>query len=319
MSLKKADKINQRYSLLLLWFILLVPLVLMDIKKTSDANYMNRLEKITDGLIPDTLVFCNQRIIHISWKIKPILEKEFNRYVGQDAAWKWHFQRCIVWKKPLENILSENGLPGDLFYVCVAESKCSNVQSKAGASGFWQLIPSTAMHYGLRLDSCVDERLHPFKATRAASFYFQYLYDQLGDWAWVVVAYNAGLEKTKRWMNEQKSFRIDSILMYKESKHFLYRVLSLKYFFEHPEYFHVSLWKQTPQPSLATMRYKTLKKNIKPTYAELLSCNPWIICPDYSPKDDDLMIVFPSSYPAYFFFGIPSEKYSPDSDSSNLH
>lgn len=182
------------------------------------------------------------------------------------------------------SILKDNGLPEDLFYICVTESKCSNVVSPAGAAGFWQLMPATAEHYNLKTDSCIDERLHPVKSTKAVCEYFKYLYQKLHDWALVTVAYNAGLERVLTIMENQNTKRIDSIRINPESKQFLYRVISVKYLFEHPEYFRVNF------PEIAGMKteirtysFKKIKdfNTFIKRHVSWKSFNPWIMCNDY--------------------------------------
>lgn len=56
----------------------------------------------------------------------------------------------------------------------------------------WQFIPSTGRHYGLRIDSYIDERLNPEKATIAACKYLKWLHGVFGDWQLALASYNCG-------------------------------------------------------------------------------------------------------------------------------
>ena len=50
----------------------------------------------------------------------------------------------------------------------------------------------TGKMYGLEINSLVDERLDPVKATKVAARYFKDLYTIYGDWNLVIAAYNCG-------------------------------------------------------------------------------------------------------------------------------
>ena len=92
-----------------------------------------------------------------------------------------------------EEKLDKYKLPLELKYLAVIESALNPVAvSRAGASGLWQFMFNTGKLYGLEVNSYVDDRIDPFKATTAACQLFVDLYKVYNDWALVLAAYNAG-------------------------------------------------------------------------------------------------------------------------------
>jgi len=92
-----------------------------------------------------------------------------------------------------EEKLDKYKLPLELKYLAVIESALNPVAvSRAGASGLWQFMYNTGKLYGLEVNSYVDDRIDPFKATTAACELFVDLYKIYNDWALVLAAYNSG-------------------------------------------------------------------------------------------------------------------------------
>ena len=92
-----------------------------------------------------------------------------------------------------EQILDQYDLPLELKYLSIVESALKpTALSRVGAAGLWQFILPTAITYGLEINSLIDERLDPVKATHAACKYFQDMYTLYGDWHLAIAAYNCG-------------------------------------------------------------------------------------------------------------------------------
>jgi membrane-bound lytic murein transglycosylase D len=94
----------------------------------------------------------------------------------------------------IEDIFDSYGLPSELKYMAVIESALNPnaVNRYSGATGLWQFMFSTGRLYGLTINSLVDERRDPVKATHAAARFIKDLYGIYNDWILVIAAFNCG-------------------------------------------------------------------------------------------------------------------------------
>lgn len=93
----------------------------------------------------------------------------------------------------IEQVLDKHGLPLELKYLAVVESALNPMAlSRVGACGLWQFMLPTGKSYGLEINSLIDERRDPLKATEAACEYFKDMYAIYGDWSLVLASYNCG-------------------------------------------------------------------------------------------------------------------------------
>ncbi|MFN8240829.1 MAG: transglycosylase SLT domain-containing protein [Bacteroidales bacterium] len=110
----------------------------------------------------------------------------------------------------IEDIFDSYGLPAELKYMAVIESALNpNAVSRVGATGMWQFMYSTGKMYGLTINSVVDERRDPVKATHAAARYLKDMWDIYHDWVLVIAAYNCGpgtVDKAIRRSGNRKDY-----------------------------------------------------------------------------------------------------------------
>ena len=93
----------------------------------------------------------------------------------------------------IEDELLKEGLPVELRALPIIESALSTTAvSPMGAVGLWQFMPTTGKSYGLEINSLVDERRDPYRATQAACRYLKDLFAIYNDWSLAIAAYNCG-------------------------------------------------------------------------------------------------------------------------------
>jgi membrane-bound lytic murein transglycosylase D len=125
---------------------------------------------------------------------------DFFKGKGRERMGIW-LTRMPRYEGMIRSRLQEQGLPGDLVYLALIESGFSNTAtSRAKAVGMWQFMKGTARGYGLRVDSWVDERRDPYRATAAAARHLKHLNDRFGSLYLAAAAYNAGAGKVSRGM-----------------------------------------------------------------------------------------------------------------------
>ena len=117
----------------------------------------------------------------------------------------------------VRDALRAKGMPEDLLYLAMMESGLKpRAVSNVSAVGLWQFMSPTALQYGLRVDSYVDERRDPIGATEAALDYLTWLHGRFGSWYLAAAAYNAGPGRVERVLRRYADGRIGDENLYWE-------------------------------------------------------------------------------------------------------
>ncbi len=182
-------------SLLNIWYI-----------KRDLANQNSILSKLTDDTTKydnnDSLIY--KRLSEINSPIKVVYNERVKRFIELYSVQRQRSSSVVLglaqyyypWMKA---IFDKYGLPEELVYITIIESALNpTAVSPAGATGIWQFMHGTGKLYGLEVNTYVDDRRDPYKATDAAARHFRDLYKIFGDWGLAISAYNCGAGNVRK-------------------------------------------------------------------------------------------------------------------------
>ncbi|MEO5776458.1 MAG: LysM peptidoglycan-binding domain-containing protein [Flavobacterium sp.] len=136
-----------------------------------------------------------------------------------------------------EESLSAQNIPLEIKYLAVVESALNpRAVSRVGATGLWQFMYQTGKQYNLNINTYVDDRSDPLKASNAATQYMKNMYAIFGDWDLVLASYNSGpgnvAKAIRRSGGKQNYWNIRKYLP-KETQGYLPAFLATMYIFEY--------------------------------------------------------------------------------------
>lgn len=122
------------------------------------------------------------------------LEKVINNYIKYRKKYYPALMARAQYYFPMfEQHLDQYDIPIEMKYLAIVESSLDpRAKSRVGATGLWQFMYGTGKQFKLAVNSYVDERQSPVKATIAACKYLSQLYDIFDDWDLALAAYNSG-------------------------------------------------------------------------------------------------------------------------------
>ena len=175
---------------------------------------------LSDDVIPVVLADMERELASAQLPLQVNERVEFwtRRFVTEErSAFEELLSREGLYSDMITAKLRERGMPEELIYVAMIESGfVPSARSYVSALGVWQFMSPTARAYGLRIDSYVDERRDPVRATDAALDYLNELHQRYGSWYLAAAAYNAGPTRVSRALNRHAGGRVGDESLYWE-------------------------------------------------------------------------------------------------------
>lgn len=237
--------------------------ILPEIKREGERFFLSSFK------LPDKITFAGVPVPLDNWQVRERIEYEFYQFLedaGESLILAKRTGRCFP---PAEKQLADAGLPDDLKYMLLVESKCiSAAYSRAKASGPWQFIPSTGRRYRLKSDAVRDERRNLEMSTEAAVKYLKYLKDfQDNDWFLAMASYNAGEERIRKLLKEQKISDYWKMDGSRETLRYVPRIIAAKEIYSQPEKYLGLTKKDLYMP----LEIETITVNIKESHRAMTS------------------------------------------------
>lgn len=163
----------------------------------NSRSILSKVEDDTLSLAMENDSIISERLKRISTVVPIRYEERVKRMVNlylnrkrSSSALLGLAQYYYPWMK---EIFDRYDVPEEIVYITIIESSLNPVAvSRAGATGIWQFMYTTGKMYGLDVNTFVDDRRDPVKATEAAARHFKDLYAMFNDWGLAIAAYNCG-------------------------------------------------------------------------------------------------------------------------------
>ncbi|MBK7475096.1 MAG: lytic transglycosylase domain-containing protein [Haliscomenobacter sp.] len=136
----------------------------------------------------------------------------------------------------IEPYLQEAHLPNALKYLPLVESTLlPGVTSPSGAAGIWQIMPSTADYFGLKITPALDERRDPHRSTQAAVSLLAMLHDQFCDWHLALAAYNCGPGRVRKAIRKAGTRNYDQLKAFLplQTRNYISKFVAMAYVANH--------------------------------------------------------------------------------------
>ncbi|MEJ6583739.1 MAG: lytic transglycosylase domain-containing protein [Crocinitomicaceae bacterium] len=274
-----------------------------DEKKIQPIETIENKDQFQLPKLPKSVSFCGEDFPLDNFDVRERLDKEIIVNAYYHSSTIQGLKRANRYFPEIEKILKENGVPDDFKYLCLIESGLVQAISPAGARGFWQFMPATAMEFNLEVNSQIDERLDISKSTVAACSYLRNAQNKFKNWMLTAASYNAGVGGIGSALEDQMVVRYFDLHLNNETSRYVFRILAMKIIFENPEAYgfskeQIELYEPIPKRKVQVKNsisdLKQWAKANGSNYHILKVLNPWILTDKLKVTNEVLTIELPN-------------------------
>ena len=273
-------------TLLLLSAILLVGSSFLQPNSAFKSYGLSDPSKVFALDIDEAYSFAGETVTLDEHDLRERMDKELLVNTYWQSNMMLMIKRSNKYFPTIERILKEEGVPDDFKYLAVIESGLENVNSPAGAKGFWQIMKTTGREMGLEVNSNVDERYHIENATRVACTYLKKAKKKLGSWTLAAASYNRGITGINRLLEKQQAETYYDLLLNSETRRYVFRILAMKEILSNPTRYgfvfevqdlYTKIPVYTVEVDTAISNIARFAKTMGINYKQMKIHNPWLL------------------------------------------
>lgn len=126
----------------------------------------------------------------IEFTYNPAVKAHIEEYLANPEATKELLSKSKQYFPFIEKTLRLKGLPGDLKYLAATVSGLNPAAvNSSGASGLWMMAYPVSKMYKVKVNTYIDERRDPTKATLVAGQHFKDLFSIYKSWPLAIASY----------------------------------------------------------------------------------------------------------------------------------
>ncbi len=205
------------------------------------------------------------QVIRSGFRLPDIMNERVRVELNWYAHHPGYMERTANRAKPylyyILKAVQKRHLPTEITLLPIVESAFDPyADSWAHAAGLWQFIPSTALHFGIRINWWFDGRRDLIESTRSALDFLSQLHTQFGSWLLALAAYNSGAVTVENAIRENQRLGRPTdfwnLNLPRATEAYVPRLLAVRDIIAHPRRYGVRLPSVSDVPYLSVVKLK---------------------------------------------------------------